>query len=77
LGSHYGEMGYVRLVRGQNQLQIESMCNWAVPGQWSATNYPCYEDGSNCQGRADTEFYSDPSVDGVPLGLKAVRNAKL
>jgi len=76
-GHTYGEMGYVRLVRGQNQLQIESMCNWAVPGQWSATNYPCYEDGSNCQGRADTEFYSDPSVDGVPLGLKAVRNAKL
>lgn len=75
-GHTYGEMGYVRLVRGQNQLQIESMCSWAVPGKWSVTNFPCYEDGSNCQAKSDPGYSTDPSVDGVPLGLKFSRTAK-
>jgi len=30
-GSYYGEEGYFRIVRGSNNLGIESSCNWAVP----------------------------------------------
>jgi len=61
-GQTYGELGYFRLVRGQNQLQIESSCNWAKPGSWTEVNYPCFEDGSNCQGKADRGFSTDSSM---------------
>eukprot|EP00638_Chattonella_subsalsa_P004131 CAMPEP_0117746090 /NCGR_PEP_ID=MMETSP0947-20121206/7750_1 /TAXON_ID=44440 /ORGANISM="Chattonella subsalsa, Strain CCMP2191" /LENGTH=232 /DNA_ID=CAMNT_0005563369 /DNA_START=302 /DNA_END=1000 /DNA_ORIENTATION=- len=30
-GEYWGEMGWIRLVRGENQLAIESHCAWAVP----------------------------------------------
>merc|ERR1711865_406759 len=31
-GEFYGEMGYLRLAHGSND--IESGCNWATPGSW-------------------------------------------
>lgn len=47
-GSYWGEMGFLRLVLGENQLGIEKTCAFAIPGNWTLQNLPCYEDGSNC-----------------------------
>lgn len=47
-GSYWGEMGFMRLVLGDNQLGIEKTCAYATPGTWTEHNVPCYEDGSNC-----------------------------
>jgi cathepsin X len=48
-GEYWGEMGFMRLKMGGNQLGIEMECSWATPGSWTEMNKPCYEDGSNCQ----------------------------
>ena len=58
-GEYWGELGYFRIVRGENQLDIESSCSWATPGQWTEHNFACWEDGSNCQPK--TVSYRDPS----------------
>jgi hypothetical protein len=36
-GEYWGEQGWFRVVRGQNQLLIEEEgnCAWAVPGNWT------------------------------------------
>jgi cathepsin X len=47
-GSYWGELGFMRLVLGENQLGIEKTCAFALPGNWTMHNVPCYEDGSNC-----------------------------
>ena len=47
-GSYWGELGFLRLVLGENQLGIEKTCAFAIPGNWTMQNVPCYEDGSNC-----------------------------
>ena len=44
-GEYWGDMGYMYLKLGENQLGIESECSWAIPGSWSETNIPCSEDG--------------------------------
>jgi len=48
-GEYWGEMGYVRVAKGNNALKLEDQCSWAVPNTWTETNFPCNEDGSNCQ----------------------------
>lgn len=58
-GEYWGELGFFRVVRGQNQLLIESGCSWATPGTWTEVNYPCFEDGSNCVASGK---YVDPST---------------
>jgi cathepsin X len=50
-GSYWGELGFMRLVLGENQLGIEKTCAYAIPGDWTTHNVPCYEDGSNCSSR--------------------------
>ena len=47
-GEYWGEMGYFRVVRGENQLGIEAACSWATPKSFTEINYGCFEDGSNC-----------------------------
>jgi cathepsin X len=53
-GEYWGEMGYIRVEKGNNALQLESQCAWAVPDKWTggyletATNTRCFEDGTNC-----------------------------
>jgi len=47
-GSYWGELGFMRLVLGENQLGIEKTCAFAIPGGWTMQNKPCFEDGSNC-----------------------------
>lgn len=48
-GEYWGERGFFRVKRGENQLGIESDCAWAVPGQWTRRNEPCGEDGCATQ----------------------------
>ena len=47
-GEYWGEMGYVRVAKGNNALHLEEQCAWAVPAAWTESNFPCAEDGSNC-----------------------------
>ncbi len=47
-GEYWGEMGYVRVVLGENQLGTESNCAWALPKTWTELNVPCDENGENC-----------------------------
>merc|ERR1711988_1578882 len=53
-GEYWGEMGYIRVEKGNNALQLETQCSWAVPKTWTegslgdSTNYRCFEDGTNC-----------------------------
>ena len=47
-GSYWGEMGFMRLVLGDNQLGIEKSCAYSIPEKWTIHNVPCYENGSNC-----------------------------
>jgi cathepsin X len=67
-GQFWGELGYIRLIRGQDQLSIEDSCYWAVPGAWTETNFACNEDGSNCQAGIENAQYPEPSGTGIPLG---------
>jgi cathepsin X len=57
-GEFWGEMGYVRVAKGNNALKLEEQCSWAVPdtftawdpaGTSAAPNFPCFEDGTNCK----------------------------
>jgi len=72
-GQFWGEMGYIRLVKGQDQLSVEEDCDWAVPGSWTVANMPCDEDGSNCPAPADTGMWVDPAHDRTPLGKKLTK----
>lgn len=47
-GEFWGEMGYIRVAKGNNALHLEEQCSWAVPAAWTEHNFPCFEDGSNC-----------------------------
>lgn len=54
-------MGYMRLELGSNLLGIESEIAWATPGLFTESNYPCDEDGKNCNGDG-AQTYVDPSA---------------
>jgi hypothetical protein len=43
-------------------LGIESEVAWATPESWTEENFPCDEDGKNCNGSASQTFV-DPSTD--------------
>jgi len=49
-GEYWGEMGYIRVEKGNNALALETQCAWAVPKAFTtaADQTHCYEDGSNC-----------------------------
>merc|ERR1711869_52677 len=52
-GEFWGEMGYVRVAKGNNALKLEEQCAWAVPDTFTAMEsspiFACFEDGSNCK----------------------------
>jgi cathepsin X len=48
-GEFWGEMGYVRVEKGNNALHLEEQCSWAVVDTWTEHNFPCYEGGENCE----------------------------
>jgi cathepsin X len=68
-GQYWGEMGFVRVAKGDNTLNLESYCYWATPGKWTTSNSPCYEDGTNCV-PTSKGTYVDPSETGIPYGQK-------
>jgi len=47
-GEYWGEMGFARVKMGHNCIGIESEIVWATPDTWSEGNFPCDEDGKNC-----------------------------
>lgn len=47
-GEYWGEMGFFRLVLGDNQADIETECAWATLAHFTEHNFPCSEDGSGC-----------------------------
>jgi cathepsin X len=60
-GQYWGEMGYFRILMGQNVLGIEAEVTWATPGSFTTINFPCAEDGNNCG--PSTQRFTDPSSD--------------
>ena len=46
-----GEMGYIRVELGNNALNLEEECAWAIVKDFTTVDNQvhCYEDGSNCQ----------------------------
>eukprot|EP00816_Leptocylindrus_hargravesii_P004826 CAMPEP_0196801718 /NCGR_PEP_ID=MMETSP1362-20130617/1487_1 /TAXON_ID=163516 /ORGANISM="Leptocylindrus danicus, Strain CCMP1856" /LENGTH=388 /DNA_ID=CAMNT_0042172807 /DNA_START=27 /DNA_END=1193 /DNA_ORIENTATION=+ len=74
-GQYWGEMGYFRIVMGHNALGIESEIYWATPGEFTVTNYPCNEDGSNCKYEKGVHNYVDPSEDVEKVQLRLQKHA--
>ena len=68
-GVYWGEMGYVRVETGKNLLGIEGEVAWATPGSFTVNNFPCSEDGKNC----NSKHYNDPSddIEAVQMRLAA------
>ena len=64
-GEYWGEAGHFRIERGVNALQIESMGSWATLNAFTTQNYPCYEDGSNCQSTEAPKDASDNKFEHV------------
>lgn len=62
-GQYWGEMGFFRIVAGQNMLGIEEKVAWATPGYFTTHNVPCSEDGKHCGPVG--EYYIDPSRQNV------------
>jgi len=67
-GHYWGEMGYIRVEMGHNILGLEGEVAWATVGSWTEMNFPCSENGANCNGserndRFSARFYEDPSKD--------------
>lgn len=67
-GHYWGEMGYIRVEMGQNILGLEGEVAWATVGSWTEVNFPCSENGKNCNGsdagmKYKAHFYVDPSND--------------
>jgi len=62
IGQYWGEMGYFRIAMGGNLLGIEGEVAWATPGAFTINNFPCSEDGKNCNSNG-VQYYVDPSED--------------
>lgn len=69
-GQYWGEGGYFRIVLGKNALGIESTIAWATPGAFTVENFPCNENGDNCNESVRTQHYRDPSKDRLALGRR-------
>lgn len=53
----------MRLVKGENQLGIESMCSWATVHSFTEKNFPCFEGGENCAAATYEKYVVDPAVE--------------
>jgi len=57
-------MGFIRVEIGKNILGLESEIGWATPGDFTVENFPCGEDGTDCNNgnnRYKGQVYVDPS----------------
>lgn len=52
-GEFWGEMGYIRVQKGKNALQLESQCSWATLKAFTTDDNQvhCFEGGENCQAK--------------------------
>ena len=58
-GSHWGEAGFFRIVRGINNLAIESECTWATPvEEW--TNFHTTTQAEQDDPKNDKTVYTMP-----------------
>jgi len=52
-GEYWGEMGYIRVEKGNNALHLEEECAWATVKSYTApeqhNQVHCFEGGENCQ----------------------------
>lgn len=50
-GEYWGEMGYIRVKKGNNDLGLESQCAWATVRSFTdlSNQVHCHEGGDNCQ----------------------------
>ena len=65
-GVYWGLSGFAFIEMGSNILGIERHVAWATPGTFTVMNFPCFEDGANCEVNAltmDQATYLDPSND--------------
>jgi cathepsin X len=60
-GQYWGELGFFRIELGKNLLGIESHISWATPGTFTVQNFPCAEDGKNCNLVESSQAYIDAS----------------
>jgi len=70
-GQYWGELGFFRIEMGHNELGIEGSCSFAVPGQFSISNYSCNEDGSDCNFKLKSQDFIDPSKDMAKVQRRA------
>jgi len=57
-GEYWGELGFFKIVLGEDQAAIEEECAWATPATWSEDNFPCEEDGTGCLEGSSNPFAS-------------------
>jgi cathepsin X len=67
-GHYWGEMGFIRVEMGKNILGLEGEVAWVTPGSWTEVNFPCAENGANCNGgkgngNGGAMVFNDPSND--------------
>jgi cathepsin X len=67
-------MGFVRVEMGKNLLGIEGEVASATPGSFTVNNFPCGEDGTDCDG--NTQFFNDPATDIGAIQRRLVGHAQ-
>ena len=71
-GEYWGEMGFIRVAKGNNALLLEQQCAWATPLAFTTRNTPCYEDGSNCVRGGQLQVASASGLDSTLPHLHSV-----
>jgi hypothetical protein len=66
---------FFRIARGTNTLGIEEDCAWGIPGTYTTTNFPCWEDGGNCQVKTEATYKAGPRPVAGDLARKMGRKA--
>jgi len=75
LGVYWGDLGFFYLELGKNLLGIEAEVSWATPGTCTERNFPCDEDGKNCDEAHHDHTFVDPSVDVMTVQRRILSEA--
>lgn len=74
-GVYWGDLGFFYLELGKNLLGIEAEVSWATPGTCTERNFPCDEDGKNCDEAHHDHTFVDPSVDVMTVQRRILSEA--